>query len=143
MDQQLINWTVALTGLLGLAPRGALVKSAGAAFGKGLVGPRIMREQRLGSDEWMDGGVWAVVLSTNVAAVRFGDGLPSRGARARATLYVAFSSRNLAPTRVYKYYGVERHVAEAMFVAPSLGRFVHRRLKGYYPYAGPLSPSQV
>lgn len=68
-------------------------------------------------------GRWVRVVSSNVARIKYD--------RVREVLHVEF--KGSTPTE-YVYIGVPLTVAKAMFNAPSMGKFVHRRLKGKYPY---------
>ncbi len=95
----------------------------------GRPGPRILTEQFLGADEWLEKGYWAVTVSSNVSAIRYD--------KPHLILYVAFTGVSFTPTRVYKYLGVPPQIAERMFLAPSVGKFVHQVLKGAYPFAPP------
>ena len=111
-------------------------------FGMGIIkrghggrpGSRILVEQTLGVEEWLEHGIWAVALSTNVMMIRYDS--------KRRLLYVAFASKDFRKPRLYKYFGVESFRAEEMFLAPSMGQFVHQKLKGY-SFQGPLTPGNV
>ena len=84
-------------------------------------GPKIDRRFRGGSLDWIESGRWANVKSSNVKAIRYD--------RARKHLYVRFIGGNAE----YRYYGVLRQTAEAMWRAASQGKFVWHvlRKKGY------------
>lgn len=73
--------------------------------------------------EWTKVPRWVRVVSSNVARIKYD--------RLREVLHVEFKG---SPPSEYVYIGVDQKTAAAMFNAPSLGRFVHRRLKGKYPY---------
>ena len=91
--------------------------------GRGRPGSQqLSREQNLTVDEWMNDGYWAVVVkSTNVTGIRYD--------RTTLNLYVAFTSRNFEGARLYKYPSIDWPVAEALFLAPSLGKYVWDRLR--------------
>ncbi len=71
--------------------------------------------------QWSESGKWVTVKSSNVHKIRYD--------RHQKRLYVKFLGGS-----VYQYDGVARNTAEAMFMAPSLGKFVWRRLRGRFPY---------
>ncbi len=96
----------------------------------GRTGTRILKEQFMGLTEWIDKGYWAITISSNVNAIRYN--------KQAGILWVAFTSKSLHPSRLYKYHKVEIPTAEACFDSVSLGRFVHNVLKRGYPTEGPL-----
>ena len=131
---QASQWSSDLSSSLGLAVTGLkILRNYGRTHG--FFGSRIMREQGVGSLDWLDGDIWAVGMSTNVAAIRYDS--------KQSHLYVAFTTRNFGATRVYRYYGVERHRAESFFLAPSLGAYVHKVLKPGYAVQGPMTTTQI
>ena len=91
---------------------------------EGQLGKKILREQNLGVLEWAKKGTWAIVVSTNVSAVKYD--LQS------LRLFVIFSSRKGRPSRLYVYESVPREVAEKFFLSSSLGSYVHDRLISSY-----------
>jgi hypothetical protein len=91
--------------------------------GKGGIGPKILKEQNLGVEEWLAGSVWAVVISSNVASMKYE--LESQ------QLWELFSSRKGKP-RLYIYYDVPREVAQRHFLSASIGSSTHSLLIGNY-----------
>lgn len=113
-EEALARFTFALDHRLGIPHRGT---------GRGRPGSRqLSREQNLTLEEWLRDGYWAVVVkSSNVTAIRYD--------RTTLCLFVAFTTRNFGSARLYKYPAIDWQVAEAMFLAPSLGTFVWERLR--------------
>lgn len=93
--------------------------------GRGPRGPKITSD--LGVEEWLDGGLWADGDSSNVAALRYD--LKNRH------LFVEFDPDGGRGPSTYVYSGVPLPVAKDFFMAPSLGRFVWRRLRGKFAYS--------
>lgn len=160
-QQPLNNWISQLTASLRLTLSQTVMITQGTGTGRGMAGSNILGGV-VRSTDWLDNGYWAVVISSNVTAIRYGQPDSARtkeeqqhatlnrikaygkdNPQRKATLYVAFATRNFGNTRIYPYVGVERYRAEQMFTAPSMGKFVHHRLKGQYSTTGPLSPNQV
>jgi hypothetical protein len=79
-----------------------------------------------GVDGWIEGGAWARVRSSNVAAVAYDP--------ERRELRVRFLRHGAASEPVYRYDGVSEDVARQLFLAPSVGRFLAARVKGHYPH---------
>ena len=73
------------------------------------------------SMEWADSGEWVSVTSSNVAGIAY--------KKHGKTLYVEFKSG-----AIYSYKGVLSVTAQDMFNSSSMGKFVHYRLKGRFPY---------
>lgn len=190
MWQNVWNWIAGVAAALGAGQPLAMVKSAGARTGQGIMpgggvagAKGVLASQGLTQQDWIESGYWAVVISSNVTAIRYGEPdlkqtksiyeeqllqqqlgssfvppreqLPKSSPLRHATLYVAFATKHFGSTRIYKYFGVERHLAENMFLAPSIGTFVWDRLRGgsrkskrpgatsRYAYAGPFTASNV
>jgi hypothetical protein len=92
--------------------------------------PRIHPEQagllvRFEARDWLEGGFWVEVRSSNVAAIRYDAKL--------LELYVKFKGG-----AVYPYSGVHEVKAAMMYNCSSMGRFVHQYLKNRHPTRGPL-----
>lgn len=94
---------------------------------KGPFPPRIDLRSRISdSDEWMKGGEWVLVRSSNVNAIRFD--------YVNRWLYVEFGGKpkkggGTSELAVYIYYGCPPEVAKWMFESASMGRYVHQILK--------------
>lgn len=73
------------------------------------------------ADEWVENPVWVNVASSNVAGISYD--------KENKNLFVEFSKGS-----VYVYYGVPKAIAKDMFLANSMGKFVHRYLKNKYAY---------
>ena len=85
--------------------------------------PKVDKRHRVGVEDWIDRSVWVRVKSSNVQGIRYS--LPQE------MLYVEFKGGGA----VYVYSSVPVKVARDMWSAGSMGKFVHQRLKGRYPYA--------
>ncbi len=113
-QEALARWVFSVDHRLGIPHKGS---------GRGRPGStQLSKEQNLTVDEWLNGGYWAVVVkSTNVTGIRYD--------RHAFVLYVAFASRALDGARLYKYPAIDWPVAEGLFLAPSLGKYVWDRLR--------------
>lgn len=89
----------------------------------GQIGPKILKEQNLGVKEWIEKGIWAVVISSNVSSIRY--------LAKTQQLLVMFASRK-GRARLYIYEQVPNDIAERYFLSPSLGKFTHDRLIGSF-----------
>ena len=94
----------------------------------GMIPPRIDLRSRISDDkEWLYGGEWVLVRSSNVHSLRY----DSRATR----LYVQFGGKKnkksggTSPISTYEYFDVSPGVAKRMFMSASMGRFVHEVLK--------------
>lgn len=79
---------------------------------------RISAPAGLDADTWVSTGVWANVISSNVAAIRYDD--------VEGVLYVAFGKG------VWAYDGIVSSLAKEFFNSESLGRFLHRNIKPFF-----------
>lgn len=75
----------------------------------------------LSAAQWVRLKVWARVESSNVARILYEEDLQE--------LHVEFSNGS-----IYTYHQVPDNVAADFFNTDSMGRFVHKRLKGVYGY---------
>lgn len=73
------------------------------------------------AEEFATSGRWVLVKSSNVRRIVYN--------RSRQELRVEFKNG-----AIYRYDGVPKRIAREMFTASSLGRYVHYRLKGKYPF---------
>lgn len=87
-----------------------------------VVGPKVDKRSRSTLDDWLEGGEWTLVKSSNVAAIRFDLG--------QQKLWVAFKGGG-----VYVYSEVSTWAAKEMYTASSMGKYVWAKLRGIYPYA--------
>lgn len=76
------------------------------------------------ADDWAKSGMWAMVSSSNVAAIAYDD--------KEKLLYVMFQVKEGAPP-VWAYRGVDVFKAKDMFNCNSMGSFVHQRLRNKHP----------
>lgn len=72
--------------------------------------------------EWVMSGVWLIIISSNVAAIRYDN--------ENQELYVQMSKGG----RTYIYVNVSENAAKDMYSVSSMGGFVHQRLKGAYEF---------
>ena len=86
------------------------------------VAPKINKRYKGTVEDWVRSGDWAMVKSSNVAAIRF--------ERVNKELYVAFKDGS-----EYRYSGVSTHTAKDMYGCASMGKFVWRRLRDKFPYS--------
>ena len=77
--------------------------------------------QKPSADEWLETGRWATGFSSNVGRIRYDFD--------RETLFVEFHGGS-----VYAYYSVPAAIAKGMYNAPSLGKWVWRKLRDKYAY---------
>ncbi len=93
----------------------------------GPVPPRIdLRSRIYDPSEFAFGGKWVLVKSSNVHAMRYD--------YAARRLFVQFGRKptkrgGLSPVSTYRYESVMPDVAKRMFMAASVGQFVHYVLK--------------
>ena len=85
-------------------------------------GSKVDKRHQIGASDWVNSGKWVRVKSSNVAGISYH--------RKKHALSVEFIGG-----AVYLYRDVAVNVAREMFNASSVGKFVHRRLKGKYAYA--------
>ena len=113
-QEALARFTGMLDHRLGIPHRGT---------GRGRPGsPQLSREQNLSLEEWMGEGYWAVVVkSSNVTSIRYD--------KRSLNLYVSFATRTYSGSRLYKYPAIDWQLAEGLFLAPSLGKYVWDRLR--------------
>lgn len=78
-------------------------------------GPRIDKRHKLGSADWITLGRWVQIKSSNVAAIRYDEGL--------RRMYVAFKGGS-----VYACDNFPEEIAKQYFDASSAGKF-HWRLR--------------
>jgi hypothetical protein len=93
-------------------------------------GPMVDKRHRYDSDDWLEDhdGKWVRVHSSNVQSIMYDVD--------DKALYVQFLPKSKkAKSSMYAYWGVHSSVAKAMFDAASVGKFVHKRLKGHYAYS--------
>ena len=83
---------------------------------------KVDKRHQIGSTDWVNTGKWVRVKSSNVAGIAYH--------RKNKNMYVEFLNG-----AVYEYKGVAVDTARAMFNSGSMGKFVHRRLKGKYPFS--------
>lgn len=81
----------------------------------------VSRNYRVDSTRFLKSFSWVYVVSSNVSAIAYD--IKSK------RLYVMFKSGD-----VYLYGEVDSSTARDMFNCSSMGQFVHRRLKGKYPF---------
>jgi hypothetical protein len=74
------------------------------------------------AEEFVTSGKWVLVKSSNLQRIVYN--------RHQQELRVEFKSG-----AIYRYDGVPRRIAKEMFTASSMGRYLHNRIKGKYPYA--------
>lgn len=73
------------------------------------------------AEEFVTSGKWTLVKSSNLRRIVY--------SRSIQELRVEFKSGAL-----YRYDGVPKRIAKEMFTASSMGRYLHYRIKGKYPY---------
>lgn len=100
-------------------------RKVGRFFTKPIVGtaPQILEPVPTDVEEWVDSGQWAHVNSSNVASIKY--------EYLTRHLHVMFKKGH----REYIYSGVSPDAAKSMYYAASMGKHVHRMLKGRYPTA--------
>lgn len=81
----------------------------------------VSRTYRLTGPAWVEAFVWASVISSNVVSIAYN--------KKSKRLFVMFNGGS-----VYIYSEVDSGTARDMFNCSSMGKFVHYRLKGKYPY---------
>ena len=89
--------------------------------------PRIdIRSKIIDTEDWAEGGKWVLVSSSNVHAIRYD--MENR------ILYVQFGGKKLkkggySKISTYRYYSVPAPIAKGLFMAPSIGKYLHYRIK--------------
>lgn len=95
-----------------------LAQSKMARLGGGATAPKVEEPRPASAEEWAATGRWAQVVSSDVQAIRYEAG--------HRHLHVIFRRGH----REYLYPEVDPGLAKSMYHAASMGRFVHRYLKG-------------
>ena len=86
---------------------------------EGTIGAKIDRRYRIDARTWLTTNQWVGVHSSNVRAIRYD--------RRTMTLGVQFHRGS-----TYVYFEVPIEDARAMYLAGSIGKFVHQRLKNMF-----------
>lgn len=84
--------------------------------------PKVDQRHRIGVDEWLQSGKWVRVKSSNVGGISYDVH--------NNTLFVEFLNGG-----TYAYYQVPPQTAKEMFMSTSMGKFLHKKIKGVYAYA--------
>ena len=87
----------------------------------GIVGGSKIKRGELSRDDWLELDEWVNVKSSNVARIRY--------RWDQKQLFVDFKNGGR-----YVYWGVLPQTAKAFYNSPSMGQFVHYRLKDKYVY---------
>lgn len=82
---------------------------------KGLFGPKVNRAYGIDLDTWLNSNRWVGVRSTNVRQIRYD--------KKAQVLAISFLKG-----RTYLYFQADPAVAQAMYMAPSMGRYIHSAL---------------
>lgn len=88
---------------------------------QGQRGPKIYGWHRVNAEKWIETGQWVWVKSSNVAGISY--------SAHKKTLTVQFIGGG-----IYDYFDVPKTVAKDLFNAPSIGKFLAKRIKGVYQY---------
>lgn len=91
-------------------------------------GDKVYANMDVGAAAWVRSGKEVRVKSSNVYSIRY--------QTAGGQLFVAFRRyKSTAKGPTYRYSNVPTRVAKEMYDAPSMGKFVWRRLRDKYPYS--------
>ncbi len=88
-------------------------------------GPKVDKRHQMDAKKWSESGRWVKVKSSNVGSVMYDED--------QKELFVKFLSGS-----TYKYREVPLKTAQALFKAPSIGKYLNSSIKGRYQYEGPL-----
>jgi hypothetical protein len=80
-----------------------------------------------GVDAWLGDDVWVRVKSSNVGGIRYDAETKS--------LFVSFhGGKPGKPESRYRYDNIPEEVARGLYLSPSIGGYLHARVKGRYTH---------